>query len=558
MEETQDGGLPEPVFLTDKLFEELVTLWHQQEYIPDDLIETTSQAIYPLALPMRALNAFRRQEWRECLNFCYGFFQFQPVLPNLFIGMMADAARRCKRGELLSWPILQFAEAAIKEGRIDLAMAAIKQIYSFSGDIQMLELPPFVMRIARDHESISKTLKRPEKRSRNRHRKPRLAMVTSNLVDHVLAYSKTALQFARYVDRKKYVPHLYFTETSIGTRPQEFSIRFESPSSHVSGKDFLQEIKDLNVAHCLVSDLPFSQAAEWLAKQFEEDEIDAVIFQGGINAPIMWAACAIAHVPVKLNLCLGLNMYQPGMDGVVYMNKTNLEREADFWKEEWGRQVFIGGGADIAEAQRTPKPKRSDIDIPEDAVVFGTLTNYVNVRVTLDYLACVADVLEECPNSYFLCMGAGDNSKQREFMKEKGLADRCRWLGQQSEPFKVLKYLDFYLNEFPMGGSQSIRECLACGIPALAMRYSSKHHESVGADIIGAPFAVMDNNRDVYTHRAIEWADDPRRREEAATALFERAKQLYSAENFIHELSDHMASTWRKKRKTTTRKVKSS
>jgi len=100
---------PPPVFLTERLFEELVTLWHQNQTIPENLMLITEQSIFPLALPMKALNEFRMGRWRECLNFCYGLYQYQPVLPNHFIGLMADSAQRCGRHWEMSWPFLQFA-----------------------------------------------------------------------------------------------------------------------------------------------------------------------------------------------------------------------------------------------------------------------------------------------------------------------------------------------------------------------------------------------------------------------------------------------------------------
>ena len=98
------------------------------------------------------------------------------------------------------------------------------------------------------------------------------------------------------------------------------------------------------------------------------------------------------------------------------------------------------------------------------------MSNYIERRITTEYLECVSEVLNACPEAYFICMGQGDNSHARNFMEQQGLAEKCRWLPKQSNCFAALKLLDF--NEFPVGGSQSIRECIACGIPAMALEYS--------------------------------------------------------------------------------------
>ena len=120
-------------------------------------------------------------------------------------------------------------------------------------------------------------------------------------------------------------------------------------------------------------------------------------------------------------------------------------------------------------------------------------------------------------------------------MEQQGLAEKCRWLPKQSNCFAALKLLDF--NEFPVGGSQSIRECIACGIPAMALEYSKNHHESVGANIVGDE-AVLDGNKDAYVQQAIAWIKDKDLRYAAKLRLDRRSKELYSAESFINKLAD--------------------
>ncbi|NQZ56824.1 MAG: hypothetical protein HRT88_05050 [Lentisphaeraceae bacterium] len=125
-------------------------------------------------------------------------------------------------------------------------------------------------------------------------------------------------------------------------------------------------------------------------------------------------------------------------------------------------------------------------------------------------------------------------------MNKAGFGDRCVWLEQQRLPFAALKLLDIYFNEFPSGGSQIIRECMACGVPAMAMAYSPMHHESVGADIVGPEQAVLENNPERYTEKLISWIRSPEERAVAVKRQKERSQKLYSAEVFVNEIKEYM------------------
>ena len=286
------------------------------------------------------------------------------------------------------------------------------------------------------------------------------------------------------------------------------------------------------------SELDFFEGSLWLASEMERDQIDVAIFQGGVASPMMWVASRLSQIPNKIDLCVGVNMYQAGQTATVYMsNPTNLEKEKTFWRSEWGRQLFIPGGVDIEEAVSTPSLSREAYSIDPDAVTFGILSNYPGHRATPQYMECVAEILRTCPKAVFVCMGPGDVTVQSQFMESQGLLDRCRWLSwQHTNSFASLTLLDFYFNEFPLGGAQSLLEALACGIPATAIRWSDNYAESAGAEIAGAGFAVMERDLKAYVARAVKWALDPVARSRAAEAQLASAKNVYSAEKFIREL----------------------
>ena len=144
-----------------------------------------------------------------------------------------------------------------------------------------------------------------------------------------------------------------------------------------------------------------------------------------MNNNMMWLASAICSVPVKMQLCLGLNMYQSELDATIYMNNTNLEKESSFWKEEWGVQKFIGGGADLKESASTEAPAKSMIDVPEDGVTFGMLSMFVEERVTEEFMDCIVQILNECPQAYFVCMGS-ENVIEKVKITKKSIRKRSK------------------------------------------------------------------------------------------------------------------------------------
>ncbi|MCJ8331017.1 MAG: hypothetical protein HRT89_23390 [Lentisphaeria bacterium] len=530
--------------LTEERFKLVKEIWIENKgQIPLEKMPLNDPQCIPSALAMLSLNSCQAGKWTLCFSLGLEVYKHHAVLPMNYLSLLCEAAQKTNQVHKLSWTFLQFAENACREGRYDRALQCIKQIYTFCGDHEM-KMCYQVQRISNLLENISAQLPKhsPQFPQNSTKQKPRVAMVTVNLVDHVTAYAKTAMQFARYVPRDKYDCYLYFMETTLGERPQDFCVQFQTAHSKVRAPDFIKELDqgDTTVQFC--PPLKMTESCSWLAEQMEKDEIDAVIFQAGVNAPLMWCAAKLTHVPVRMSLCLGLNMYQEGMDATVYMNNTNLEREMEWWNPDWGKQVYIGGGADIHDAKNTPPKDRAIYNIPEDAITFGTLSNFLDVRITPEYMDCVAEVLNRCPKTIFICMGAGDMTEKIAYMKNLGLHDRCRWLGQQRQAFASLKLLDFYFNEFPIGGSQSIRECICCGIPATSMRYSEEHHDSVGSDIIGEKHSIMERNPQAYIEKAVEWATDPVKRQEAADDLYKRAEERFSAQIFIEQICDEMES----------------
>lgn len=519
----------------------LIAIRQQLGNFPDEavVIEDDS-SLHPQVLHLiRLLRAHESGDASALVSAFVALRSTQKTFPDEMYLWIHKAYARLGRTAEMADPIFDYAQEVLRQGRPSECMQALKAIHSFadSGGGRYLKDEKLISEIGGMYAACAKLAPPVIRRERRPKAKKRLALVTVKLIDHVQAWAKTVMQFTRYLDRDKYELFVYFEESTC-KRPQVFSLRFEAdPTSIRNAPDYVAELNTLGQDFICVPGLPFIEAATWLAQSFEDNEIDSVIYQGGINAPIQIVSSQLSHCPAIANLCIGINNYIDGFDATFYSNGFHLAKEKTFWRSSWGRQIEVGVGVDYPEAEGTPSLPRERFGIPEGWVTFGTMTNFIEDRIGEEYLDCVASVLLSCDNSIFICIGRGETSTKIEYLKKYGVDKRCLWLPLQTRPFAALKLLDIYANEFPVGGQQSVGEAIACGVAATAMRYSDAHHESVAANLIGPPHAILERDPRAYVGRIVEWIRDPAARKAAAKELSERFRRSNSAEIFVNKLA---------------------
>lgn len=445
--------------------------------------------------------------------------------------------------KLIPGDFLDFGCKAIEARDDDLGAEAIGTAFVEDAD-RWLDLVYQMDQVRRASEAYEKVAQRlapqvPARASRPAGEPLRIGLLTANLVDDVVAYCKRVIDFVRHLDPEKFRCYVYSSE-NMCFRQRFLPTRCFAHPSEVWAPKMLAELERHKAPVFLASrSLPTCATALSIARQMAADALDILVFQSGPGMPIDWLASRLAPVPAKIHIHIGVPTCQPGLDVTLYDNAVNMEREKACWPPNAGEIRFLRQGTDIDLLDALEPSKRSDFNLPEQAVLIGVLSNHLDKRLSPEYLDVIAEVLQRHSSAWFVPIGGkGLPAAAHEHFENYGVLDRARAIPLQRAPGSVLKMLDIYANEFPVGGSQAVVEAMACGLPVVAMRSSATHVGSTGADIVGPQFAVQNPDIALYSRLLERWVLDPAARKQAGAALKLRAEQEFSIRDYVRKVAE--------------------
>jgi glycosyltransferase involved in cell wall biosynthesis len=368
-----------------------------------------------------------------------------------------------------------------------------------------------------------------------------VALVVPNLVDYIVASTKRVLHFARHADRSRFRLSVVVTENLSQRDSPMFPFGCSGGRTEITGAHTLNRLRDLGVPVYLAPrSTRFVDSARDLALRLDADGVDVVLAQSSLACPIDWLALHMARVPVKAAIHTGCSLFMPGMDVTFFDNPANLDRECAWWRPENGERVLLPKGADLDEMEKQSPYSRSSFGIPESATVIGTLSNHLRERLSGVYMDMIADVLRARPEAWFLAFGSDSLPDKLAHFHARAVADRIRFGGRQSQAESAIKVLDIYANEFPVGGSQSVIEAMACGVPVVALRWSDAHAGSVGAEMAGPEFSFDRRSVRYYAQRLLDWIDRPEERRAAARTQRRRAETRFSVCDYVTRILENL------------------
>lgn len=270
----------------------------------------------------------------------------------------------------------------------------------------------------------------------------------------------------------------------------------------VAAKNDYENPADCVIPHCDVFyDVPFERSPLKKGNLTAYRRVKRIIREGGYNiihchTPVGAAVARLAARKARRNgskviyTAHGFHFYKgaPWLNWLVYfpvewllspltdvlitINREDYERAKRLLRAK--KVVYIPGvGIDVSRFRGNGEQGaalRRELGIPEDAAVLlsvGDLNKNKNHRAVLEALARM-----ENRNLHYVVCGRGPLKEELEaFAREKGLADRVRFMGYRNDIPAFYAMADvFVFPSFREGLSVSVMEAMASGLPIVCSR----------------------------------------------------------------------------------------
>jgi predicted O-linked N-acetylglucosamine transferase (SPINDLY family) len=274
-------------------------------------------------------------------------------------------------------------------------------------------------------------------------RRLRIGYLSRSMIRHSVGWISRWL--FHYHDREKFEIFAYFTHML--------------KADDVSQQWFIQ-----NADHAVY----FEEDILTIARTIQDHEIDILVDLDSLTVDINYSVMALKPAPVQVTW-LGLDA--PGLPTVDYFIVDPYvvpENAQEYYSEKlWVMpQTYVAvDGFEVG----VPTLRRSDLDIPADAVVYFSAQQAFKCHPEI--VRTQLQILQTVPDSYFLIKGIGPGIQAmfRQMAAEIGVSsDRLRFLGgvRYEENHRAnLGIADVVLDTFPYNGATTTLETLWMGIP---------------------------------------------------------------------------------------------
>ena len=386
--------------------------------------------------------------------------------------------------------LVYFGRKMALEGRVPLALEAlgmgvqsdIVQGINIFDDVTCVET---VSRVYEELGLQTRTWARlPGPDGHTPGKRTRIAYVQSNIIDATNAQTQRLLGLLRNHDTERFEVRVYSTE-DFAKRPYPLLwVHQAMPSSTERGAGAIKECaaRGMPVYVPSVHGTLLDTAYE-LGHEIANFDPDVVVYQGSPACPLQCLLACWRLAPKQVNINVGVPMYLRGIDVTTCVSQFEVDRFTASWEQAKGTLAHINTGIDMSADVGEP-----DVEIPDrkkDEVVIMTVGNQLDRRVMPEFQNIIMRVLQENPNAVYYIVGGGNFGAQMQLFQKAQVTRQVGFLGASQKVRAVLKHADIYVNEFPIGGAQSVMEAMAEGLPVVATHYSAKHQHCCGANYVG-------------------------------------------------------------------------
>jgi predicted O-linked N-acetylglucosamine transferase (SPINDLY family) len=210
------------------------------------------------------------------------------------------------------------------------------------------------------------------------------------------------------------------------------------------------------------------------AKTIHDDKIDILIDLDSLTLDQTCTIMALKPAPIQATW-LGYDASGlPSIDYFIADPYVLPDNAQDYYQEEIWRLPHTYIAVDGFE-MGIPTLKRSDLNIPSDAIVY--LSSQVGLKRNPGAVRLQMQILRKVVNSYFLIKGVGDQDIIRDFFiqiaLEEGVSpERLRFLPRTSDEYTHranIQIADIVLDTYPYNGATTTLETLWSGVPMVTL-----------------------------------------------------------------------------------------
>jgi predicted O-linked N-acetylglucosamine transferase (SPINDLY family) len=291
-----------------------------------------------------------------------------------------------------------------------------------------------------------------------------------------------------------------------------------------------------------------------IAAQIRHDQIDILIDLDSLTNLITYAVMALHPAAVQITWLGWDASGNPGIDYFIADPHVLPPVAEDYYREKIWRLPHTYLAVEGFEVG-IPSLRRSDLNIPADAVIY--YTSQVGMKRHPDTIRLQLEIIKSVPNSYLLIKGDSDPEViQNSFGKiseelDLGL-DRLRFLDFDRDEITHranLTIADVILDTFPYSGATTTLEALWMEVPIVTkvgQQFSARNSYTFMINAgISAGIAYSDAE---YIEWGVKLGNDRTLRESVAAELraSKQRSPLWNAKSFTNEMEKAYQEMWRR------------